>query len=203
MNTNCNNFVTIDNNYSSRTVNNSRLVRYDGVFDPDKHQSTTSASYSTPAILPRMDFNIYSSNILTCTPLRNVLSNPLIPESFINVITFPTKFWRKKAINKYDPILYDDVDEDLYVFKSFGKSMTRTPHFVPRPRSNLILWDKTIEDVDDTLRQSILDIIYDNWDSFCKRSVSRPMLDFEFVLTRVIHPSFVVGSRFMVSMKVK
>ena len=120
-------------------------MRYDGVFDPDKHQSTTSASYSTPSILPRMDFNIYSSNILTCTPLRNVLSNPLIPESFINVITFPPKFWRKKAINKYDPILYDDVDEDLYVFKSFDKSMTRTPHFVTLPRSDLILWGKTID----------------------------------------------------------
>ena len=120
--------------------------------------------HSTPSILPRMDFNICSSNILPYTPLRNSLSNPLITWSSIIVITVPPKFWRKKAVNKYDPILYDDVDEVLYVFKSFGKSMTHTPHFVPRPRSNLILWNKTIDqpelqrdfhvgkDVDITLR---------------------------------------------------
>ena len=63
----------------------------------------------------------------------------------LHVITLPPRFWRKKAVKKYDPILYDDVDEDLYVFKSFGKSMTRTPHFVPRPHSDLILWDETID----------------------------------------------------------
>ena len=145
MNTNWNNFFTIDYNYSSQTINNSRLVYYDGVLDPDKHQSTTSASYFTPFILPRMGFNMYSSNILICTPLRNILSNFLIPGSFINVVTAPPKFWRNKAINKYDLILYNDVDKDLYVFKSFGKSMTGTSHFVPRPRSDLILWDKTID----------------------------------------------------------
>ena len=43
VNTSCNNCVTIYNNYSSQTVNSSRLVRYDGVLDPDKHQSTTFA----------------------------------------------------------------------------------------------------------------------------------------------------------------
>ena len=117
-------------------------MRYDGVLDPDKHQSTTSTSYSIPSVLPRMDLNIYSSNILTCTPLLNILFSPLIPGSFIIVITVPPKFWRNKAINKYDPILYDDVDEDLYVFRSFGKSMTRTPHFGSRPHSDLILWEK-------------------------------------------------------------
>ena len=111
-------------------------MHYDGVLGPDKHQSTNSASYSTPSVFPRMNFNIYSSNILTCTPLHNILSNPLIPWSFINVITVPTKFLRKNAVNKYVPIPYDDVAEDVYVFKSFGKSITRTPHFVPRPRSN-------------------------------------------------------------------
>ena len=37
MNTNCNNFATIHNNYSSQTVNNIRLVRNDSVFDPDRH----------------------------------------------------------------------------------------------------------------------------------------------------------------------
>ena len=80
-----------------------------------------------------MDFNIYSSNTLTYSPIRNNLSNPLIPESSINSITIPLMFWIIKAVNKYDPILYDDVDDDLYVFKSFGKSMKLSPPFVPCP----------------------------------------------------------------------
>ena len=139
MNNNCNSFVTIDNNYSSQTINNSKLVLYNGILGPDKHQCTTSASYSTRSILLRMDFNIYSSKILTYTTLCNILSKPLIPGPSINIITVMPKFRRKKAINKYGLILYDDVDEDLYVFKSFGKSMMRTLHFVPRPRSDLTL----------------------------------------------------------------
>ena len=77
----------------------------------------------------------------------------------------------------------------------------RTLHFVPRPRSDLILWDKTIDQpeiqrdlhigkvIDDTLRQSILDIIHDNWDSFYKRGVSRPMLDSELCLDTGNSPS--------------
>ena len=43
INTNCNNLVTIDNNYASQSVSNSRLVRYDGVLDPDKYHSTNFA----------------------------------------------------------------------------------------------------------------------------------------------------------------
>ena len=129
INTNFNNFVTIDNNYNSQTINNSRLVRYDGVLNSNKHKFTTSVSYSTPSILPRMDFNIYSSNILTCTTLRNSLSNPLIHGSSINVITVlitaPSNFWRKKAINKYEPTIYDDFDKDLYGSKSFVKACNK------------------------------------------------------------------------------
>ena len=71
INTNHNNLVTIDNNYYCRNIGNNRLARYDGVLDPDKHHSSTSATHYTSSILPRMDFNIYSSNILTCTPIRN------------------------------------------------------------------------------------------------------------------------------------
>ena len=71
-----------------------------------------------------------------------------------------------------------------------AKSMTRPPYFVPRPCSDLILRDKTIDkhelqrdlhigkDVDNTIRQLILDIIHDNWDSFYEKGVSQPMLDF-------------------------
>ena len=72
MSTNFNNFVTIDNSYSSQIIDKSKQVHYNAVIDPEKHQSTTSTSYPTPFILPRVDFNIYSSNILTYTPLHNI-----------------------------------------------------------------------------------------------------------------------------------
>ena len=77
-------------------------------------------------------------------------------------------------MNKYESILYDDIDEVLYVFKSFGKSIKYLPHFLTRPRSDLIIWVKSIDqlellrdlhirkDVIDTLRQFILDIIHGN-----------------------------------------
>ena len=52
-------FFNIDNNYDSQTINSSKLVHYDGVLGPDKHQSTNSASYSTPSVFPRI-FLIFS-----------------------------------------------------------------------------------------------------------------------------------------------
>ena len=80
------------------------------------------------------------------------------------------------------------------MFKSLGKSIKRTQNVSHRPRSDLIIWDKLIDnaelvrdfhigqDIDATIRQSIITIIQDNWDSFCERGVSRPMLDFEFCI---------------------
>ena len=97
-------------------------------------------------------------------------------------------------VNNYKPIIYTDVDDDLYVLKHYGKSMTRSPTWTPRPRSDLILWDEssslpelnkdlTIDvNMDPTLKQSILTIIKDNWDSFCEKGASRPMFDFEFCI---------------------
>ena len=101
----------------------------------------------------------------------------------MNVIAVPPKFWRKKQNNTYKPIIYDDIDEDLYVFKSFGISMKRSSHFIPRPRSDLILWGKSVDerelfrdlligdDVDAAIRIKIITIIQNNWDSFCERGV--------------------------------
>ena len=69
-------------------------------------------------------------------------------------------------------------------------SVKRLPHFVPRPRSDFIIQENTIDqpellrdfnirkDVDNTLHQYILDIIRNNWFSFYERGVSRPILDF-------------------------
>ena len=89
--------------------------------------------------LPDLNFNEYSTNILPCTQKKNSFPNPFDPSSLINVITVPPKFWRKKPVNKYNPVRYDDVDEDLYVFKSFKKSIKRYRNFTHRPRLELII----------------------------------------------------------------
>ena len=60
---------------------------------------------------------------------------------FVNVITVPPKIWRSKAKNKYKPVIYIDVNDDMYVLKTYGKAMTRLPRWLPRPRNDLILWD--------------------------------------------------------------
>ena len=72
--------------------------------------------------------------------------------------------------------------------------MKRSSHLIPRPRSGLILWDKSVDepellrdlllgdDVDNAIRHKIINIIQDNWDSFWERGGSRPMLDFGFCI---------------------
>ena len=124
--------------------------------------------------LPNLNFNEYSANILHCTEINNSFPNPLDPSSLINVITVPPKFWRKNPVNKYNTVLYDDVDEDVYVFKSFGKSIKRSRHFTHRPRLELIIWNKLIDkaelvrdlnigqDIEASIRQSIIKIVQDN-----------------------------------------
>ena len=123
-----------------------------------------------------------------------LFSNPITHNPSINVITIPPKFWRKKPTNSYKPIIYDDVDEDLYIFKSFGKSMKHSSHFTPRPHSDLILWDKSVDepellrdlligdDVDAAIHHKIVNIIQDNWIFFCERALSHQIFDFEFCI---------------------
>ena len=79
-------------------------------------------------------------------------------------------------------------------FQILWQSMKRSSHFTSRPRSDLILWDKYVDepellrdlligdDVDTAIRRKIINIIQDNRDSFCERGVSRPMLDFDFCI---------------------
>ena len=37
-----------------------------------------------------------------------------------------------------------DVDEDLYTFKSYGKTMKRAKSWTPRPRSDVIPWNTSL-----------------------------------------------------------
>ena len=141
-----------------------------------KKNSQTSTTNNVSSILLHLYFNKYFSNILTCTQIRNNLLNAIISDPTINFISVPTKFWKNKAVNKYKFILYDDIDEDVYAFRSFGKSMKRLQYFTPRLCSvdePYILRGLHLgKDVDITIRRSILDIIHGNQNSYleAKRS---------------------------------
>ena len=87
-----------------------------------------------------------------------------------------------------------DVDEDLYTFKSYGKTMKRAESWTPWHRSDIIPWNfplcqHELDDnfnidslTDDFTRNAVLQIIKDNWDSFCEVGVARSILDFEFCI---------------------
>ena len=47
--------------------------------------------------------------------------------STINVISFLSKIWLPNPKNNYKPTLCTDVNEYLYVYKDYGKSMTISP----------------------------------------------------------------------------
>ena len=97
-------------------------------------------------------------------------------------------------MSNYKPLVYNDVDEDLYFFKPFGKCVKRSASWEPRLRSDLIHWNESLDSpelerdfcmgdqADDSTRRSVLSIIRSNWDSFCERGVSRPVIDFEFCI---------------------
>ena len=115
----------------------------------------------------------------------------------VHVITMPPTIWLSKAKNNYKPINYKDVDDDLYVLKHFGKAIERSPTWTPCPRTDLIFWnessflaeltkDLTIDaTMDPTIKQSILTIVKDNWDSCCEEGAFRPIFKFEFCIETV------------------
>ena len=80
----------------------------------------------------------------TFTSINNQFLSSLLPHPAINVITVPPKIWREKTITKYKPIIYDDVDEDLYLFKPFGKCVKRSSSWELRIRSDLIHWNESL-----------------------------------------------------------
>ena len=67
------------------------------------------------------------------------ITPPLI--SVVNIISVPLKICRPKQKNKYKSMVCIDVDDDLYIFKNYGKALKRTPSWKLRARSNLIPWN--------------------------------------------------------------
>ena len=55
------------------------------------------------------------------TSFTNYLPPKLLADSIINVITILPKIWCKKSKTKFKPLICNDLDEELYSFKPFGK----------------------------------------------------------------------------------
>ena len=95
----------------------------------------------------------------------------------------------------YTPIDYaNDIDEDLFIHKQYGKSLLQqtTPKDIP-PRDDLQLWDndflpelttnlKIGSDASPEIKAQIITIIKDNWDAFFEAGVRRPILGFQFCI---------------------
>ena len=73
--------------------------------------------------------------------------------------------------NKYKPIVYKNVDEDSYSFKTFCKYIKRSSSWEPCIPFNLIHWNEYLDppeldqdfhigkQVDDSTRRSVLSVI--------------------------------------------
>ena len=114
--------------------------------------------------------------------------------STINVISVPLKIWSPKKKNNYKPMICTNVYEDLYIFKSYGKTMKRSKSWTPRSRSDVIPWNTPLcqQELDNNFnigsmtdvftRKAVLHMIKDNWDYFCDVRSVQLILDFEFFI---------------------
>ena len=89
--------------------------------------NTTSSILVTVVISSTLGHHLDSNSLpLSFTSIDNQFPSSLLPHTVINAITIPPKIWRKKAPTKFKSIIYDDIDEDLYLFKPFGKYVKRS-----------------------------------------------------------------------------
>ena len=116
------------------------------------------------------------------------------------LIDIPPKTWRPKPPNRYSNPDQDtnDIDEDLYLFPSYGRGaifrQTVPPFDHSIQRADRILWNATEHQAEfnkavklpKTLPQHIqaklTTIIQLYWDSFIASGVNRPVLNYEFCI---------------------
>ena len=111
------------------------------------------------------------------------------------VIEVPPKICRPKPVNTYSKTDYtpNDVDEDLYLFPSYGRGAIFRPTVNPFDfsirRTDRILWDAKLhqaefdaDSLSSTHRTSLTQIIQEHWDSFTSAGVNRPVLNYEFCI---------------------
>ena len=124
---------------------------------------------------------------------------PNLPTSTF-LIDVPPKIWRPKPPNRYQNLSsnHNDVDEDLYLFPSYGHSAllrpTANPFDFSISRTDRIIWDaaKHQADFDKSItfpaslhtdyKTRLTSVIHQYWDSFAPEGVSRPVLDYEFCI---------------------
>jgi hypothetical protein len=90
----------------------------------------------------------------------------------------------------------DDVDDNVFVFEQYGKSMRRSvpPFQQTRLASDIRTWDPLCDqaefdknfcinpDVSSEIKAAVIDIIQNYWDCFYSEGVCKPILDFEFCI---------------------
>ena len=157
--------------------------------------NTTCSNLVTTIISPSWDYQQHHpASDPQFTSFSSQLPPTILPDPVINVITVPRKIWRKKVANNYKPLVYNDIDEDLYSFKPFCKCLKRSASWESLLRSNLIRWNESLDSPElerdfrmadqatDFSRRSVLSIIKFNWDSFRERGISSPVLHFKFCI---------------------
>ena len=124
----------------------------------------------------------------------------LPPQPTTLLIDIPPKVWRPKPTNIYhnDNQTPNDVDEDLYLFPSYGRGaifrQTTNPFDFNIKRDDRIIWNpdthstefakvvRFAPDLNPKYKTMLTRIIQDNWDSFTSVGVNRPVLDYEFCI---------------------
>ena len=168
-------------------------MRNDGVLHPNEHKSKLFATMRPSSSLPHLDLNNYSLYIIPCHQIRNNFPNPLTSHLSINVITVPPKFWRKKSVNKYNPkstmmLMRICMYSNPLVKVWNVRGIIHLIHVLTSFMGKICWWLELLRDlhigndVGAVIRNNIINIIHNSWDSFCERGVLRPILDFEFCI---------------------
>ncbi|MGH7974284.1 MAG: reverse transcriptase family protein, partial [bacterium] len=102
--------------------------------------------------------------------------------------------WRPKPPLRYTDLVTNDIDDDLFEFRKFGKSLKRSTAVDVPPRDDIHLWNEERDHeelhknlrvgsgVDDTTRERLTTIIKSYWDCFYEEGARRPILGFEFCI---------------------
>ena len=82
----------------------------------------TNSNLATPFTSPTWDHQQHHlASYPHFTSFSSQLYPSILPDPVVNVITIPPNISRKKTANKYKLLVYKDVDEHLYSFKTFRK----------------------------------------------------------------------------------
>ena len=125
-------------------------------------------------------------------PLPSGDGPPYPPSAHALPIYIPPKPWRPKPAPNYHPLdKGDELPDDWFIHRKFGKSLVNDTFDEPPARDDLILWDDEHSAFLDSnlnlgdgctpeLSNTIRSIIKDHWDAFDPAGVRRPALGVKF-----------------------